>query len=131
MKPTPIAVLAVLGLLVVFLTIPSFGKSTHRRKLYGLPGVERTLPIDRPSTLRTLESFAAKSVANHSAFGFQNETWRILVELYNTTGGPNWNFQSGWNTDDHYCTWFGVVCSTNGSVIALYVGVGLFLSFID
>jgi hypothetical protein len=39
----------------------------------------------------------------------------VAVELYNTTGGPNWNDNTNWG-GPNACTWFGVVCTEGGYV---------------
>lgn len=34
-----------------------------------------------------------------------------LVALYNSTDGPNWSNNFGWNVTDTPCSWYGVTCS--------------------
>ncbi len=36
-----------------------------------------------------------------------------LMALYNSTGGPNWRSNQGWNTSADYCTWHGIRCTNN------------------
>ena len=38
-----------------------------------------------------------------------------LVALYNATGGAGWTKNTGWLSDRHPCTWYGVTC--NGDVV--------------
>ncbi|MGB3714294.1 MAG: hypothetical protein WA996_07685, partial [Candidatus Promineifilaceae bacterium] len=33
-----------------------------------------------------------------------------LMALYNSTNGPNWTTNTGWDTADPYCSWYGVSC---------------------
>jgi Leucine-rich repeat (LRR) protein len=41
-----------------------------------------------------------------------------LLELYNSTDGPNWGDNDGWNETNTPCSWYGVTCE-NGGVIWL------------
>lgn len=34
----------------------------------------------------------------------------LLIKLYDSLNGTNWADQTNWNTDEDYCTWFGIVC---------------------
>jgi uncharacterized delta-60 repeat protein/uncharacterized repeat protein (TIGR01451 family) len=43
-----------------------------------------------------------------------------LVAFYNSTGGPNWNHNSGWMETLSPCSWWGVTCVGN-SVTELYM----------
>jgi hypothetical protein len=46
---------------------------------------------------------------------------QALLELYNSTDGPNWLNRSGWNDNDMPCSWFGIICN-NGRVANLNLG---------
>ena len=35
----------------------------------------------------------------------------ILIDLYNSTGGANWQRNAGWNVTNMPCSWYGVSCS--------------------
>jgi len=35
----------------------------------------------------------------------------ILIDLYNSTGGANWQRNTGWNVTNMPCSWYGVSCS--------------------
>ena len=43
---------------------------------------------------------------------------QALLDLYNSTDGPNWLNRSGWNDNDTPCSWFGIKCD-NGQVVNL------------
>ena len=48
----------------------------------------------------------------------------LLIELYNSTNGANWDNNSGWvdgvaGTNCDYCQWYGVSCNGNGEVIGI------------
>ena len=45
-----------------------------------------------------------------------------LMALYNSTGGDAWTNNTGWNTDDPYCGWYGVTCDAVLHVISLSLG---------
>lgn len=42
-----------------------------------------------------------------------------LMALYNSTDGPNWNDNDGWDSEASYCTWYGVSCSETDDVLQL------------
>ena len=42
-----------------------------------------------------------------------------LMALYESTGGNNWVYNSGWNTISSICTWYGVTCDSAGHVTSL------------
>jgi hypothetical protein len=48
---------------------------------------------------------------------------QALVDLYNSTGGDGWAFNTNWNgPPGTECTWFGIGCSEDGShVISIYL----------
>ncbi len=37
---------------------------------------------------------------------------QVLINLYNSTDGPNWNENSGWLGAGNECNWYGVVCDS-------------------
>ena len=37
---------------------------------------------------------------------------QALLDLYNSTDGPNWLNRSGWNDNDTPCSWFGIKCDS-------------------
>ncbi len=43
---------------------------------------------------------------------------QALIDFYHSTNGPNWKNNSGWNTTNEPCNWYGVACS-NGHVTKL------------
>ena len=42
----------------------------------------------------------------------------VLLALYRTTGGPQWERNRGWNTDTDISTWYGVQVR-DGRVVGL------------
>jgi Leucine-rich repeat (LRR) protein len=46
-----------------------------------------------------------------------------LMDLYNSTGGPNWTNKTGWGTDCNVCGWYGVTCNSAGRVNRLELQV--------
>jgi len=44
---------------------------------------------------------------------------QALMELYNSTNGPNWKNHTGWNQTNTPCSWYGVICSGAGHVDAI------------
>ena len=48
--------------------------------------------------------------------------WRILIELYEATGGPNWRIQANWLTDEPLNDWWGVFVDSAGRVAYLSLG---------
>ena len=44
-----------------------------------------------------------------------------LVALYNATDGPNWHYNTNWNTTEPVSTWSGVTTNDAGSVTHLYL----------
>ena len=44
----------------------------------------------------------------------------VLLALYRTTGGPQWRYSRGWNTDADISTWDGVEVR-DGRVVGLYL----------
>lgn len=48
--------------------------------------------------------------------------WRILVELYEATGGPTWRIQANWLTDEPLNHWYGVFVDSAGRVGHLSLG---------
>ena len=48
--------------------------------------------------------------------------WRILVELYEATGGPTWRVQGNWLTDEPLNDWWGVFVDSTGRVAHLSLG---------
>src|SRR6266542_1586930 len=40
-----------------------------------------------------------------------------LVDLYNSTGGPNWVNHTNWLTSNPVSTWYGIISVSNGRVI--------------
>lgn len=46
--------------------------------------------------------------------GIPDTEWSALVDLYNSTNGPEWNDSSGWLDDSvSECSWFGITCTDN------------------
>ena len=45
--------------------------------------------------------------------------WKVLVALYNATGGDNWTNNEGWLTETPLRTWYGVSILRDGSVDGL------------
>jgi Leucine-rich repeat (LRR) protein len=45
-----------------------------------------------------------------------------LMDLYNSTGGPNWTNKTGWGTDCNVCGWYGVTCNSAGRVVQVKLG---------
>ena len=45
---------------------------------------------------------------------------QALLDLYNSTDGPNWSNKSGWNETDTPCSWFGITCN-NGRLTDLFL----------
>jgi hypothetical protein len=43
-----------------------------------------------------------------------------LMELYNSTNGPNWKNHTGWNQTNTPCSWFGVTYDSL-AIISLYL----------
>ena len=41
-----------------------------------------------------------------------------LLALYNSTGGPSWTVNTGWNVTNTPCSWYGVMCGS-GRVVKL------------
>ena len=37
----------------------------------------------------------------------------ILIKLYQSTGGTNWNNNTNWATTKSYCTWNGIICGSS------------------
>lgn len=37
---------------------------------------------------------------------------QVLINLYNSTDGPNWNENTGWLGAGNECNWYGVVCDS-------------------
>ena len=48
----------------------------------------------------------------------------VLQELYKSTRGENdkWKSNEGWETSDDFCTWYGIDCDENGSVVSIQLG---------
>ena len=46
-----------------------------------------------------------------------------LDAIYSTTGGENWNNNTGWGQESDYCTWYGVSCDFSGRVYVLDLAV--------
>src|SRR5689334_22888214 len=44
-----------------------------------------------------------------------------LVDLYNSTNGPNWKFNNNWLTNNPVRTWQGVYAPDSTRVIALFL----------
>lgn len=43
----------------------------------------------------------------------------VLITLYNATGGPDWNYNDGWATDDSDMTsWYGLSINETGSYVS-------------
>ena len=38
-----------------------------------------------------------------------------LLELYESTGGPGWLDNAGWNSSASVCDWYGVSCDSTGT----------------
>jgi Leucine-rich repeat (LRR) protein len=43
----------------------------------------------------------------------------VLVELFKSMNGSGWEYNYGWLTSLPVCSWFGVICNSNGSVVQL------------
>lgn len=52
---------------------------------------------------------------NDASFsGIPDTEWSALVDVYNSTNGPEWSDSSGWLDDSvSECTWFGITCTDN------------------
>ena len=48
-------------------------------------------------------------------------TRRVLLQLYDTTSGDDWNNNTGWLSNMSLCSWYGVECSST-AVISLHLG---------
>ena len=59
-----------------------------------------------------------KSASAVNAVSANKEDSLILVELYNSTGGENWNDNAGWLTDS-VCNWKGISLDADGRVTAI------------
>ncbi len=46
-----------------------------------------------------------------------------LVDLYDSTNGPNWNNHTNWLTKAPVTTWYGIQIVTNGRVNNIYLGI--------
>ena len=58
--------------------------------------------------------------ANFSTYSNEQKVQRwALATLYNSLNGGEWTMNNGWTEDSEECTWYGLVCDTSGSVIAL------------
>lgn len=58
--------------------------------------------------------------ANFSTYSNERKVQRwALAILYNALNGGEWTTNNGWTDDSEECTWYGLVCDTSGSVIAL------------
>jgi hypothetical protein len=42
-----------------------------------------------------------------------------LIDFYEETDGSNWAFQAEWLSDDSVCTWYGIECNANSSVVGI------------
>ena len=42
-----------------------------------------------------------------------------LMELYESTNGPQWIYDHGWGSTDHPCKWYGIECDQNSFVTTI------------
>jgi uncharacterized repeat protein (TIGR01451 family) len=54
---------------------------------------------------------AATNCADEATTGIPQAECEALLALYNSTDGPNWRNNSGWNTATSACDWHGVSCT--------------------
>ncbi len=67
--------------------------------------------------------FLAVHVASaQTTGGVPTTQYDALVTFYNSTGGPNWSFNSNWLSSEPVENWFGVVVS-NGNVVGLNLSI--------
>jgi hypothetical protein len=43
----------------------------------------------------------------------------VLLDFYEDMDGSNWAFQDEWLSDESVCTWYGIECNSNSSVVAI------------
>jgi Leucine-rich repeat (LRR) protein len=43
----------------------------------------------------------------------------VLVEFFRATGGDDWVYKEDWNTVLHVCTWYGIICNDDFSVLEI------------
>jgi Leucine-rich repeat (LRR) protein len=43
----------------------------------------------------------------------------VLLEFYKDMDGRHWAFQDKWLSDESVCTWYGIECNANSSVVAI------------
>jgi len=44
-----------------------------------------------------------------------------LADIYQATNGEEWTDSTGWLTSTDHCEWYGVMCSSSGEVVRLYL----------
>ncbi|MEM1247677.1 MAG: PKD domain-containing protein [Acidobacteriota bacterium] len=82
----------------------------------------RRPPLIRSLLLPTLVGFLFLSSSVHAQLGGAFSEEAVLLELYQSTDGPNWANSTGWLDEKDYCSWYGVTCDAEQSVVALELG---------
>ncbi|EDN70782.1 leucine rich repeat domain protein [Beggiatoa sp. PS] len=67
-----------------------------------------------------LVSFAQAATDCNAVTEIPTIECQSLLELYNSTDGPNWTNNDGWNVTNTPCSWYGVACD-NGEINYLYL----------
>ena len=52
----------------------------------------------------------------------QNMDRDVLVQFYNSTGGPNWTENRGWLSDRPLAEWYGIGTNASGEVLEIVLG---------
>jgi Leucine-rich repeat (LRR) protein len=75
--------------------------------------VSSTTPcMQCPGSLLDAPFFGSTECKSHI---FGNSTERnILIKLYEILNGTSWEAQTYWNSDMNHCTWYGIVCNSDG-----------------
>lgn len=61
--------------------------------------------------------FSAGRVGPPHGAGDLDRDREVLSLLYNSTGGPDWNFNEGWGTDSDLGSWYGVTINETSQLV--------------
>lgn len=78
-----------------------------------------TQPIHNPSVFRSSPTLPPPSEPQQNLSAMASTDRDILLALYRSTNGPNWDNNTNWDTDVDVNLWYGVKLNDQGRVVKL------------